>query len=400
MNRYIFPSKWSRVLWACIPLVALLWVACEPPRAPEPPPPPPPEPAVEIPQPTRSPHDAARHGDVEQLELHARLGLDIDLRDAFGATLLHEAASAGQEDIVEWLLERGADVQARDESGFGPVELASFMDHQAVVDILIAHGAELELFDPFVEEEWIDDAVDIDELVEDVVPEIELPEGWADLEFRTWTSAGGQTVEAAFIELQQDLVTLGTPDGRVSRVPITHLSREDQIRARELSGARVAAPTRPGARTVADTGPTRVTAGFSSDCERMLIRAIQQAREEVLVAIYTLTRPQIEQALSRAAQRGVNVQVKYDAKQLPISRMQELIDRMEARGVIMTPIEMSGRYASMHHKFAIVDGVSVFTGSFNFTVMAVTQNYENCVLIESAAVAREFSREFGRIRGR
>ena len=371
-------------------LFSSLLIACDPPA-------PPPEPVPDVePVATMTPHEAARRGRIDQLELALPAGQSVDVRDEFGSTLLHEAASAGQGDVIDWLLMRGADVHARDESGFEAIQLASFMGHDDVVSMLLGYGAELEVFEEeILDEEW--EEVDLADLVEpEEEPEvIELPDGWADMEFRIWRSADGQEVEAAFLDLVSDVVTLGTRDGLTARIAINQLYRDDQIEARRLGTTAL-----PGARPAMDVRPIRVQSGFGGECERLLIRAIQGARQEVLVAIYTLTRPQIEQALSRAAQRGVSVQVKYDAKQLPVSRMEELITRMEQRGVAVTPIEMRGRFASMHHKFAIVDGQSVFTGSFNFTITAATQSYENCVLIDAVQVARDFEREFRGIRGR
>lgn len=377
-------------------LTLLLPIGCEPPQPVEPPA----RTDPVLPAPPRiAPHTAARQGDLDNLRRHVELGTDINLRDEYGATLLHEAASAGQTNIVGWLLEQGVDLDARDESGFTPMQLASFMNHDAIVELLLRYGAEpVEDAEPIFED--IPEP-EMDEPEVEAEPEDQLPEEWKDLEFLTWTSAAGQTVEAVFLEIQQDIVMLGSRDGRVSRVPINQLHRDDQIRARAMAGSALTATrTTSAGRAGVATGPTKVTAGFSGECEKLLVRAIQQAREEVLVAIYTLTRPEIERALSSAANRGVTVRVKYDAKQTPISRMQELLTRMEQRGVDLVPVTMSGRFASMHHKFAVIDRKEVFTGSFNFTVMAISQNYENCVLIESPDVARDFIREFERVRSR
>jgi hypothetical protein len=368
----------------------LVLLAC----APEPPPPPEPPPAE--PEVVRlAPHAAARAGDMEALRAHVAGGGELEVRDEHGSTLLLEAVSADQYAVVEWLIEQGADIHAQDDVGWDPVHLAAFLERQELVDLFLAHGAVLT---EEAEEEEI--AWEEVELEPEPEPEVVLPEGWAEMEFRTWTSASGAQVEAAFLELSQDMVTLGTPDGRVPRFPITNLSRDDQIEVRRLAGSAAPTVSRPGARSGADPGLVRVTSGFSSDCERILLRAIQQARNEIQVAIYTITRPQIGEALARAAQRGVDVQVKFDAKQLPVSRMQEVIKHLEGQGVAVIPVHMSGRYASMHHKFAVFDGMTVFTGSFNFTPTAINQSYENCVLIESAQVARDFSREFDRVRGR
>jgi len=372
-------------LLACALIVLL--AACEPP----PPPPTPqviaPTPVVEE-KPEPSPHEAVRTGNFRSLQHWFDDGIDVDLLNERGATLLHEAAAAGQSAMAVWLIELGANLEREDQDGYTPVQLAAMTDKNDLVDLLLHFGAS---FDVAEETPWVEEEAD-----DEPVVELGLPEDWKDLEFRIWTSARGEQVEAAFIEMQQDLVILGSRQGLESRVPINQLSRDDQILARQLSASQRAMPAAGGR-----GGPTRVRTGFSSECERLLIRAIQRARQEVLVAIYTITRPQIEQALSTAARRGVKVQVKYDAKQArQIDSMQTIINRLRTAGVELVPIDMSGRYASMHHKFTVIDQEAVFTGSYNYTITATTTSYENCVLIESADVARDFQREFKQVRSR
>lgn len=387
-----------RALLYTAPWIAVFLVACDPPPSPPPPPPPP---AVEVPVPLPAPaipapHMAAHAGDLAALRIHHEAGLDLEVRDERGSTLLHEAASAGQVNVVEWLLDQGADIHAVDEEGQTAMDLAALMDHSPVVEQLTARGA----IPPIPEPDPDPEPVPVVEAEPDPDPEPEMPEEWKDLEFRVWTSASGRQVEAAFLHMDSDVVSLGGQDGRVFRIPLNQLQRDDQILARQIAGTAALPGARTADRPVMDVTPPRVTTGFSSECERILVRTIQQARREILVAIYTITRPSIEQALSAAARRGVTVIMKYDAGQKDTSTMRELIQRMESNGVTMMPITMTGRFASMHHKFVVIDQMRVLTGSFNFTTMASTQNYENCVLIESVSVARDFTREFERIRGR
>ncbi len=51
----------------------------------------------------------------------------------------------------------------------------------------------------------------------------------------------------------------------------------------------------------------------------------------------------------------------------------------------------------LHHKYAVLDGYSVFTGSMNFTVAGNTVNDENSVLVQDAALARAYLAELARI---
>jgi nucleoredoxin len=51
-------------------------------------------------------------------------------------------------------------------------------------------------------------------------------------ETRTWTSASGKTLEAAFVELKFDQVVLRSPDGETIQIRLNQLSGPDQIYAR------------------------------------------------------------------------------------------------------------------------------------------------------------------------
>jgi phosphatidylserine/phosphatidylglycerophosphate/cardiolipin synthase-like enzyme len=57
------------------------------------------------------------------------------------------------------------------------------------------------------------------------------------------------------------------------------------------------------------------------------------------------------------------------------------------------------RYAIMHDKFIVVDGVTVETGSFNFTASAEHKNGENVLVLHDRAVAQRFGQEWERLWG-
>ena len=141
-----------------------------------------------------------------------------------------------------------------------------------------------------------------------------------------------------------------------------------------------------------------VEAAFGADCEKLLLREIALADEEILVAIYSITRRKLTAALVEAAERGVDVSVKYDAGRYKDNKgMKSAIGYMKKRGVKCVPIHSIGQYASMHHKFLVIDRKRTLTGSFNYTVSAVTRNHENLVLIDSPATAKAYVEEFERV---
>ncbi len=164
--------------------------------------------------------------------------------------------------------------------------------------------------------------------------------------------------------------------------------------------ALVAAPLAQGQmRAVDDRVATEAV--FNRHCEALLLRQIRSARKEILVAIYLLTRAPVADALIERAERGISVHIKYDAAQAAsTSAMSKQLTRLRKAGVVCTPIRFGDRAGQMHHKFVVIDGTRVLTGSYNFTLAAITVNDENLVLIESPTMAAAFARTFEGIKSR
>ena len=51
----------------------------------------------------------------------------------------------------------------------------------------------------------------------------------------------------------------------------------------------------------------------------------------------------------------------------------------------------------MHHKFAVVDGRRLITGSLNWTLQAVQANKENILITEEPDLVRPFIQEFQKL---
>lgn len=91
--------------------------------------------------------DLAREGDA-QLLAYIDQGVDADLTNALGDTLLMLAAYNGHAELVEGLIERDADVNALNDRGQAPVAGAVFKGYDDVVGRLIEAGADLDAGTP------------------------------------------------------------------------------------------------------------------------------------------------------------------------------------------------------------------------------------------------------------
>lgn len=138
-----------------------------------------------------------------------------------------------------------------------------------------------------------------------------------------------------------------------------------------------------------------IACGFSSDGTAMalVLEAIRNSKESVLVAAYSFTSKPIAEELSKARRRGVSVLVVADSKANTGSYT--AVTFLANQGV---PVRLNDHYAIMHHKFMVVDGRHVQTGSFNYTNAAQKRNAENVILVyDNPELASRYVEEWNRL---
>ena len=133
------------------------------------------------------------------------------------------------------------------------------------------------------------------------------------------------------------------------------------------------------------TGPSASTLRGGPDAA--LAMAIDSARYSVDVAIYRLDLWSIRDALIRAHKRGVAVRVITDSDHEDEAEIADL----KAAGILVID---DRREPLMHHKFAVIDGIDVWTGSMNFTVSGAYRNNNNLIRIHSSRVGQDYTHEF------
>ena len=140
---------------------------------------------------------------------------------------------------------------------------------------------------------------------------------------------------------------------------------------------------------------THFEVAFSPNGEslQLILRGIAAAEREILVAGYSFTSKPIAKALLAAHKRGVVVRVVVDAK--------SNTGRYTAASFLANyevPVRRNGNYAVMHHKFMVIDGEHVQTGSFNYSAAAVSRNAENVLMLwNMPELAGIYTREWQRL---
>ncbi len=120
-----------------------------------------------------------------------------------------------------------------------------------------------------------------------------------------------------------------------------------------------------------------------------IIDLIRNAEESVKVASFTFTHESIADELIKADARGVNATIITETRQRNVMGSQ--YQRVKGFGL---NIKLDGNKYNMHHKFIIIDGKIVITGSPNYTLGGFNKNDENFLIIYDENLALKYVGEF------
>lgn len=127
-------------------------------------------------------------------------------------------------------------------------------------------------------------------------------------------------------------------------------------------------------------------------CEARLLYWLSRANSSIHVLIYSFTLDSVGDALIAAHKRGLDVRIVMERDEA--GQRGSEYGKLKGAGV---PVRLDTNPALMHNKVAIIDGLIVITGSFNWTASAEARNNENMIVIRSAQIAALYEEEFERI---
>lgn len=138
----------------------------------------------------------------------------------------------------------------------------------------------------------------------------------------------------------------------------------------------------------------------SNDIDIRLIECITAAEETVAAAFYSIGRIAVADALIDAAHRlGFdNVRIITDANYRYLSACK----RLESAGLFLIDETCDGWAADsvqVHHKFCVIDGRKVWTGSYNITDSGTIYNNNNAVAVDCVELAEAYLTEFNEMWG-
>lgn len=127
-----------------------------------------------------------------------------------------------------------------------------------------------------------------------------------------------------------------------------------------------------------------IDVGFSPDgsAEALVLRSLSAARQSIRLAAYSFTAPAVVRALIDAKKRGVDVAVLVDWKnnvqQDSSGKARAALNLLVNAGI---PTRTVAAFPIQHSKYAVIDGMHVQSGSYNYSTAAARSNSENVVVI-------------------
>jgi phosphatidylserine/phosphatidylglycerophosphate/cardiolipin synthase-like enzyme len=135
---------------------------------------------------------------------------------------------------------------------------------------------------------------------------------------------------------------------------------------------------------------TRVLFSPKGGTSKELARLIKAAKKEIVVAAYAFSSKYLGQALSAALKRGVKIRIILDGGN---ARKSYSIDEwLAGEGIDVRFIEI--KRGSLHHKFMLIDGKRLLTGSYNFTNESEFRNHEAAIFTNNKVLISAFAAEF------
>ena len=136
---------------------------------------------------------------------------------------------------------------------------------------------------------------------------------------------------------------------------------------------------------------TSMVVGFSRgqpSAKEVVLEAIDDANELLYLAAYQYTSKDIIQRVIAAKKRGVRVFVLLD-------RTQKNGDAQASMVASNIDCRIDQRYRIMHHKFIIIDGKHIETGSFNYSANADRVNAENAIYLKDVPdIAAQYQQQW------
>ena len=114
----------------------------------------------------------------------------------------------------------------------------------------------------------------------------------------------------------------------------------------------------------------------SNACENNIIYLLNNAKQQIDIAVYSITNDNLASAIKDAHKRGIKIRILTDKTQAENTSSKTVHLRNAGLN-----IKVHSKHRIEHNKFVVIDNQVVMTGSYNWTTSATLKNSENCLKI-------------------
>ncbi len=159
--------------------------------------------------------------------------------------------------------------------------------------------------------------------------------------------------------------------------------------------------------------PTSKTLGWAASVNGLIERELKRATNSVDIAQFVFSEQAFADALEKRVENGIVVRALIDPnfafqyyselydflglKLLSPNCKFEALNRPWSQPIESVGIPRLPDGDKLHHKFAIIDGVRVLTGSHNWSMAANTQNDETFLVLQADPIIPAFAEEFEKL---
>jgi phosphatidylserine/phosphatidylglycerophosphate/cardiolipin synthase-like enzyme len=128
------------------------------------------------------------------------------------------------------------------------------------------------------------------------------------------------------------------------------------------------------------------------DCPQRIRGLLARSKQRIDICVFTITDDRLTSAIFDAHRRGVQIHIITDD-----DKTQDIgsdTQRLAAAGI---EVRVDNSRYHMHHKFAMFDGATLLSGSYNWTRSAAENNEENFIITEEPRLVGKFADLFERL---
>lgn len=135
-----------------------------------------------------------------------------------------------------------------------------------------------------------------------------------------------------------------------------------------------------------------VTFSPGVDGKNLIKSQLASSMSSLDICVFTISDNDISNVIVQAHRRNVRVRIiTDDQKQFDAGSDIEML----IKAGVTVRMDCSAQH--MHHKFAIIDGQRLLTGSYNWTRTAADYNYENLMVTNDVGLVKPFADEFDKL---